>query len=157
MNENPFYIVKDKPTDAGPIVEPNAPIRNDSNIGRFVDGRYEFDEMRPTSVVLVGSKKTNKVLTCVAMWDTGSTRTCISPEIAQELELQPVKTKAKRKYYNASLRIAVDLAFDEIEVPECKLPTTIGVLIGMDIISKGELCLIPDPENDCGYFRFIMP
>lgn len=143
-----FQKVNDKP------IAPRAPARKDSNIGRFVDGQYDMVSLQPTSTVLIGSEKTNEIRSCLALWDTGEPFTWISDRIAKELGLST-------EYLTqiVSLRIAVDIPFDNVELHVFDVDDydPVDVHIGMDIISLGELCFVPDPENHCGLFRFIMP
>lgn len=146
----------DKPYEAGPELVQNPILNKNTNAGRHVDGEYKFDSMRPTSLVLVGSSVTDKVGCFMALWDTGSTRSCVSKRVAKEIGVKPKKKFAKHKAYTASLRLASDLSFSDIELLEYRMPPGIDVVIGMDVISRGELVFIPDPDNNCGLFRFIV-
>lgn len=145
----------EKPYEVGPELVQNPAMNEKTNAGRHIDGEYEFESMRPSALVLVGSSVTDKIGCYMALWDTGSTRTCISKRIAKELGLKPKSKFKKHKEYEASIRLASDFSFSDIELLEYKMPPGIDVIIGMDIISKGELVFIPDPENRIGYFRFV--
>ena len=143
----PIYF--SKPFVGGPEMKAEPPIRTDSNIGRCVDGDYNFDNPLPTSNVLIGNKAGNVCTTAQAIWDTGCARTCISSRLAKELGF------TGGKFVTGTIRVAVDLMYEDVELAVYDLPRGIDVLIGMDIISTGELCFIPDPEQKRGYFRFV--
>ena len=138
-----------------PKLKMKEPMRPDSNIGRCVDGEFYY---LPESDVLVGSSATDRCLSCKAVWDTGSMSTHISPDIAKKLGLIRYWSPfCREKSCVASLRLAPDLLFEDIDLTICETPKQYGVRIGMDIIRTGELCLIPDPEQYGGLFRFVTP
>jgi hypothetical protein len=85
------------------------------------------------------------VRNCNAIWDTGAMGSVISTDVVQELNLKPA---GKVKVFHADGQSIVDtyfvnillpnnVGFSTLRVTEGKLNDT-DVLIGMDIISKGD-------------------
>lgn len=89
-----------------------------------------------------------KIEKFIGLWDTGATGTVISNECAEKLDLKPI---SKTKVYHADGESIVNVyliniflpnqvAFPFIKVTEGKLNGT-DLLIGMDIISKGDFAI----------------
>ncbi len=83
-------------------------------------------------------------------WDTGATGTCISKEIVSKLGLVPVgKVRAHTpsgigvmNQYIVNLILHNEVMFENWLVMDSEIGNQgIGVLIGMDIISKGDFAL----------------
>jgi predicted aspartyl protease len=86
-----------------------------------------------------------------AMWDTGSTKTVITPRVVEALGLKPLKSIKsvlihgvdgieKSAAYEINLSLLSHITFHELTVVS-KNPGDAwwDVLIGMDVISQGEL------------------
>lgn len=100
-------------------------------------------------------------VSCNAIWDTGATGTVISSRVANKLGLSPIGvttiqhangTSDVNKYLiNVGLPNGMGFAF--IEVTEGNFNETFDVLIGMDIISKGDFSISNCKGNTCFSFR----
>jgi hypothetical protein len=86
-------------------------------------------------------------LTIRAVWDTGATSTVVSPDAAGKIELVSID---KLGVYGVNSYTEVDVSVVSIILPNgivlknkritvCKLPPTVDMLIGMDIILMGDL------------------
>ncbi|MDR0585927.1 MAG: retropepsin-like domain-containing protein [Treponema sp.] len=86
-------------------------------------------------------------LTIRAVWDTGATSTVISPDAAGKINLVSID---KLSVYGVNSYTEVDVSIVSIILPNgivlknnritiCKLPPTVDMLIGMDIILMGDL------------------
>ena len=93
---------------------------------------------------------TGKRYTAKALWDTGATRSAISPRVVKFLGLQP--TDDDYHVTTASGRIktsvyAVDMSLTDLKLAHSALPVValdldgIDVLIGMDIIGLGDFAI----------------
>ena len=93
----------------------------------------------------------NKVVLCaneivdqaLAQWDTGATNTCISEEIASRYKLKPI-SYAQSKTPSGVLTIILnnEVIFTDWNVMVSKIGAQgIDILIGMDIISKGDFAI----------------
>lgn len=86
------------------------------------------------------------------IWDTGATNSCISKSLAQKLGLQPVQRASVRGVHgeeevnvylvvivlpNDNIKIAVPVT----ECDELSEDGTACLLIGMDVITKGDFCI----------------
>lgn len=85
-----------------------------------------------------------------AVWDTGATNTVISPRIAKDLNLKPVdKTVVNavngkhivNRYLIRTLSLPNRVAFEDLTVTEGTMGGNIDILIGMDLITKGDFHL----------------
>lgn len=108
------------------------------------------------------SQATSKVVR--SLWDTGATGTCISQEIAEELSLVPcgkaiINTPSGQRESNTYLIDLVlpnDVTVHDLKVTDAILaPQRIGLLVGMDIISRGDLAV--SHHSDKTVFTFRMP
>lgn len=83
-----------------------------------------------------------------AIWDTGATRTCISQKIVNELKLSPIgfcsnqtaAGLAQAEIYVVNILLPMNVAIPMLTVTRCDLDG-IDVLIGMDVISKGDFSI----------------
>lgn len=98
-----------------------------------------------------------------AAWDTGATNTVISPEVVQVLGLTPSGKQALSTFGGIveSNTYLIDLCFEN-GYRIANLPVLSGedysdyyVLIGMDVITKGDFCV--STVNDETVFSFRMP
>lgn len=96
----------------------------------------------------------------VGLWDTGATGSVITRKVVDQLDLKPT---SKAKIYHANGEAVVDVyyvniflpnqvGFSFIKVTEGKL-TGADVLIGMDIISKGDFAISNFNEKTTFTFR----
>ena len=106
----------------------------------------------------------DKFQTTQALWDTGATLTCISARIVQELNLirtglRTIQTPSGSKTVNTYLvNIQLPNHVLIVDIPVCDSDIGdqgIDVLIGMDIISRGDLSLTQ--INGKTTFSFCIP
>jgi hypothetical protein len=98
-----------------------------------------------------------------AVWDTGSTNSCISENIAFDFCLEKsrqvicnaVHSQSMVNTYLASLILPNGLIINEIELCSSKNLSTGDLLIGMDVISKGEFLV--STCNDITTYSFQSP
>lgn len=97
-----------------------------------------------------------------ALWDTGATSSVISPKVVKVLGLEPV-TFSLIHHANGSSTVPVhyvnillpnNVGVWAVKVTECALSGT-DVLIGMDIIQKGDFAITHKDGNTT--FSFQMP
>ena len=98
----------------------------------------------------------------IALWDTGSTMTVISDELASKLNLDPVgemvaETAGGRyvaKKYVVSLHLPNRLNIENVIISSGKLGPGIDILIGMDIITLGDFAITNYNNKTVFSFRF---
>ncbi len=93
-----------------------------------------------------------KIEKTAGIWDTGATNSCISKKLASKLELQSIQrasvqgvhgTEEVNVYFitiilpNENIRINVPVT----ECDELSCDGSVSMLIGMDIITKGDFCI----------------
>lgn len=119
----------------------------------------------PVNIYTTGSfnKNFNKVKdNYVALWDTGSTMTVISAELADKLNLEPVGEmlaetaggKYVAKKYIVSLSLPNRLNIENVMISSGKLGPGIDILIGMDIITLGDFAVTNYNNKTVFSFRF---
>jgi hypothetical protein len=99
----------------------------------------------------------------IATWDTGATISCIKEEIAVshnlpicgQRECRGVNSIKTVNTYLSSLVLPNNFAINEIELASCDNSLAVDMLIGMDIISKGELLI--NTCNNMTIYSFQMP
>ena len=97
-----------------------------------------------------------------ALWDTGSTMTVISDDLAKEMKLEPVgemiaDTAGGRyvaKRYVVSLSLPNRLNIENVMISSGKLGPGIDILIGMDIITLGDFAITNYNNKTVFSFRF---
>jgi len=100
------------------------------------------------SDVLQVHQKQISARTCQALWDTGATTTCISPQVVQDLNLKPITMRQVNGVHGGKLCpvhlvgviLPNNVAIKKLHVIECALGCT-DALIGMDIISMGDMTI----------------
>ena len=105
-----------------------------------------------------------KSMDVVALWDTGATICCVSEDVVNQLSLIPT---GKRRMstpssadelvdtYLVDLLLPNDIKIDDVVVAHSKIGAQgIGLLVGMDIISKGDFLITNNTET---VFSFRMP
>ena len=98
----------------------------------------------------------------IALWDTGSTMTVISDELADKLNLEPVgemvaDTAGGRyiaKKYVISLSLPNRLNIENVMISSGRLGKGIDILIGMDIITLGDFAITNYKNKTVFSFRF---
>jgi hypothetical protein len=84
-----------------------------------------------------------------ALWDTGASISAITPEIMKKLKVTPIDKKTIGGIHSAQL---VDIVLITIELPNsvvkknlrvavCNITSNVGAIIGMDIISLGDIAI----------------
>lgn len=123
------------------------------------------------SNAIMNSLKANVVISCdeksvevIALWDTGATNSCISMDVVENLGLVvtgniDVLTPSGGSIANTYLvdvLLPNNVPVKDLRVCDSKIGSQgIGMLVGMDIISKGDFCV----SNFQGQtvFSFRMP
>lgn len=92
----------------------------------------------------------NKYETQMAQWDTGATNTCISEKVVKELNLVPTGVVSMMtpsgsilcNKYRVDIELQNKLTISNVHVIESKIGDQgIDILIGMDVISMGDLSI----------------
>lgn len=92
----------------------------------------------------------NKSKETISLWDTGATNSCISIDVVQSLGLIPtgkmnISTPSGKGVVNTYLVDVVlpnDVSIKNLMVCDSQIGSQgIGMLVGMDIISKGDFCV----------------
>lgn len=84
-----------------------------------------------------------------AIWDTGATNTCISKRVAEQCGLEPtgmttasgVSGVSNRSTYLISLMLPNKVGIENLRVIDADLGEGNDLLIGMDIISRGDFAV----------------
>jgi hypothetical protein len=105
----------------------------------------------------------NESFTVSAVWDTGATFTAINPEIVKSRKLifiddakvSGVGGGTEGKYGALAIRLPSGLFIPDKRIVACRLPPSVDMLIGMDIIALGDFCI----SNTDGktLFSFVIP
>lgn len=100
----------------------------------------------------------------VALWDTGATNTCISEEVVKKLSLIPtgkitMRTPTgedERNAYLVDIVLPNDVTINDHVVIDSKIgEQNIGMLVGMDIITRGDFSV--SNFNNQTVFTFRIP
>jgi len=106
----------------------------------------------------------NNVIKVPALWDTGATNTCVSNDVVNKLSLictgkknmQTPSGVNEANTYLVTIALPNNVVIKDIEVCNAKIEDQgIGVLIGMDIMTKGDFAL--SNYNGRTVFSFRMP
>ena len=111
----------------------------------------------------IKANSTRKGNTVTALWDTGATISAITPAVAQNLSLVPINRVRVNGVNNISLADVVKISIvltnqiviQEINVVVCNLITGVDMLIGMDIIQRGDFSI--SNGNGKTLFSFAIP
>ena len=86
-----------------------------------------------------------------ALWDTGATKTCVSKKLARALKLKTVGYEFVHSasglgqepspIYHVGVTLPNRVAIKELKVILTDLPDDFDVLIGMDIIGRGDMAI----------------
>ena len=127
----------------------------DNRMVIYTDCTYsvEYDSIvhRPVSSITVCSEwEETKCHEVKALWDTGSTQSCISKRLAEKLKAHEIGTRVNilpagtcdSKTYNVTIKISEDLIFNDMLVVEYPLENhDVDFLIGMDVIARGDFSI----------------
>lgn len=99
----------------------------------------------------------------LAVWDTGTTNTCISPKVVERLKMRPSGREGKvtangiirTPMYYATIQLPNNVIIGGIPVSCADLGDYCDVLIGMDVITQGDFS-ITNVDNKT-IFSFRMP
>lgn len=130
-----------------------------ANAFRYKPGTI-VDTLKSTVTISCGDQ-TTKV---IALWDTGATICCVSEDVVKALSLIPTG-KARMSTpssvdqmtdtYLVDLMLPNDILIKDVVVAESKIGSQgIGLLVGMDIISRGDFLITNNKET---VFSFRMP
>lgn len=118
------------------------------------------NKLHNTVVVKAGGRSVQ----AKALWDTGATITCISGYVAEQLSLVAtgkisIRTpsgESDRNTYLVDLSLPNNVVISDLVVSDSEIGTQgIGVLIGMDIINRGDFAV--SNHNGVTVFTFRMP
>ena len=132
------------------------------NIMSVFTEKYSKIENRLLNKVVLSANGLNDQ--ALAQWDTGATSTCISEEIVEKYQLKPFSyAQAKTPsgtiitpIYFIDIILNNEVIFDKWEVMGSKIGAQgIDILIGMDIISKGDFAI--SNYNGKTQFSFRLP
>ena len=111
---------------------------------------YVIDDIKQILTYNIKIQSNNKIMNVASLWDTGAATTCISKNVVKTLNLTSDEEvyidtpsgRSKTKIYEIDIILPNEVYLKNIKVYE----TTIGdqgfdLLIGMDIISKGDFCV----------------
>ena len=117
---------------------------------------------RLTNQVIV--KYDGKEITTLALWDTGATGTCISTDVVSRLMMTPTGKKniqtpsgsSQVNTYLVDVMLPNNVNIPQIEVCDSEIGNQgLGMLIGMDIITKGDFSV--SNYNGRTVFSFRIP
>lgn len=88
-----------------------------------------------------------------AVWDTGAMRTAISFSVLKDIRLVRIGSVVVNGVHSrtispvviANIRLSNNILFDKLGIIVCDLPARIDVLLGMDIITRGDFAV----SNTC--------
>jgi hypothetical protein len=98
-----------------------------------------------------------------AIWDTGATCTFVSDKVREELGIVPVEYQPVTGLNGTQMTglglLSIKLS-DKLIIPDkrvfiCNLPSSIEMLIGMDIIQLGDFCITNNGNKTT--FTFVTP
>lgn len=115
---------------------------------------YPFDDLH--------QRQAPKPYITAALWDTGASHCLISNELARNLNLHPIdKIKVQHaggvSYENVYLAIAhvTKRYYVEVELTDFKSIDNFEIIIGMDVISRGDFAITN--EKGITTFSFRLP
>lgn len=127
----------------------------------FTEKYTKIENRMLNKIVLSANEIDDQAL---AQWDTGATNTCISEEIAKRYKLQPISMVQSKTpsgtltapVYFIDIILNNEVMFRNWKVMGSKIGAQgIDVLIGMDIISKGDFAI--SNYNGKTQFSFRLP
>lgn len=112
----------------------------------------------------VAISQNEKSISVTAVWDTGASGTCISAEVVNNLSLIPTGKKnihtaggiRQVNTYLVDIILPNNVSVSGVEVCDTEIGNQgIGILIGMDIITKGDFSV--SNYNNTTVFSFRIP
>jgi SEC-C motif/gag-polyprotein putative aspartyl protease len=97
-----------------------------------------------------------------AIWDTGATNTVLTQKVVDECGLKPigmtvahgVQGQHTTEVYLVSVGLPNGVAFRSVRVTKGNLGGAVDVLIGMDMITRGDFAITHHNGNTCFTFRY---
>ena len=140
--------------------------RNPKSLAFRIDYGRTVRELKTKALLFaVSAPPPNKTATVDAIWDTGATHSVITPEIAEALGLLPVDTvpiigvnsgEAEDKPVSiVHVGLPNSVLLQTVRVSVVDIGGGADMLIGMDIISLGDL-LLSNAGGETS-FSFVMP
>lgn len=113
---------------------------------------HQFNSVQPGIFmnVVVSAPGSNDKWSVRALWDTGASVSVISKEVSRNLKLE-VKGCAQLRYangvensnvYKIDLELSRDIVFNDLFVRECDGGGNFEMVIGMDVISRGDFKIL---------------
>jgi len=128
-------------------------------------GKIIENLLTPINILPVGNTSvTITPVRATGLWDTGATKTCIKPWICDKLNLRLLTPKTRLFGIGGELKPRITFInirlMNNVEINNCSvyvadMPGFTDVLIGMDIISKGNFSICN--TNNKTLFSFIIP
>jgi predicted aspartyl protease len=124
-------------------------LSNKPTPGLSFTAEYKTISRTLRSRVYVQSPITNNEVEAIAIWDTGASRSLITPEIAVKLDLKPIsKTimatpsdkNVQSNVYLLNVRLPNGATIINVQALE-GTPNSCDMLIGMDVISLGDFAV----------------
>lgn len=134
---------------------------NERLLSVFTEKYVKIENRLLNKVILSANNIADQAL---AQWDTGATNTCISEEVAKRYNLKPVSMVQSKTpsgiliapTYFIDIILNNEVIFNNWTVMGSKIGSQgIDVLIGMDIISKGDFAI--SNFNGKTQFSFRLP
>ena len=130
-----------------------------SNAFRYKPGTI-VKTLKSTVTISSGDNSTK----AIALWDTGATLCCVSEDVVKQLSLvatgkarvsTPSSENELVDTYLVDLLLPNDILIKDVIVAHSKIGAQgIGLLVGMDIISRGDFLITNNKET---VFSFRMP
>lgn len=121
----------------------------------------------PVRVISIPQTSTGDLLETEVngLWDTGASRSVVSSRVVAALNLQPVgrmriagvNGSAIQQRFIVGMRLSDRVGIQRLDVTEGVLSDHFDMLIGMDVISIGDLALTADEETGETVFSFQVP
>jgi len=118
---------------------------------------YDVKQSKIITPVTLYSVPFNSSLTLSteALWDTGASISAITPEIQSKLKATPISKRVISGIHDSKV---VDVVIIKVELPNsvikksieavvCNIPSNVGMILGMDIISLGDLAISNGDEQ----------
>lgn len=98
----------------------------------------------------IKNKNNIKIHETIALWDTGATNSVITPKTVSELNIKPIGVRqvyhaggvSNANVYLVNIYLPNNVNFLAVQVTECAESSgSFGIIIGMDIITKGDFAI----------------
>jgi len=113
---------------------------------------HQFDSIQPGIFmnVVVAAPGSNDKWSVRALWDTGANVSVVCKTVAKNLgleskgvtELRYANGAQKANVYKIDLHLSDDVVFKDLFVRECNDGGNFEMIIGMDVISRGDLRIL---------------